>query len=649
MLFVFAAFCACKNATCYLERGKSEVTIKCKEDIIDRDAGCAWATWDNGLEGEGTTGWYQLHVEGTSDRSIASDAEMMRCAGAVEGYISQSSIWNAFVLLLDSHNWNRTEPHYPDGWNEYMETSMQFVRESFTSYTEVPYWQAIEMIYHQFEGLAEGYNLALADHNIDNQTMTLIDHWILQSQGDLGDAEHAVGRYAKGPVGPTKSLMDAESGDPVTLGDHCTGLFKLTKDYSDVYMAHDAWSTYLDLHGALKEYHLPCDKFNAKRVLMSTRAGKLSSYDDFYIADSGLFVIETTMSLFNADLYEFVKPQTLFTWMRAIHAMWTAHNGSDWTQTFIKHNSGTYNNQYLVLDSNKFERFKKPTQDLLWVIEQYPGPHWKRADVTEQLVRDLYFPSINKPSFKELYEIAGYPEKVAASGATGNFYTYETSARYLIIQREAPRLEDFESFKAFMRYNNWKRDIYSNGDASQQIMSRYDQRRKGDPYGAAKMFGGLDSKCMRLTEAVTSLEFHAIASPSFDNNPVWNFSGSAWPDVRHDGLPDVWNFSWIRFKSADYTMCGNYETKEECVENSWCGWCMYDQKCMAGDKSGPFGDAQCESGWGVKTVTPSWAIPVIAAVCVIVVLVVGGVLLLHFMKKRKENRDTHAFTTIRSN
>ena len=646
MLFFFAALSLAKNATCYIEREGDSVSLKMVEDVVDKDGGCAWATWDNGLEGAGTTGWYQLHVEGTSNRSICSDAEMVRCAGAVEGYLSQESIWNGFVLILDSKNWPREEPHYPDGWSDYMETAMRFVRESFTSYPEVPYWQAIELIYRQFEGISEGYDMALQAHGVVGQNMTLLDHWMLQSQGDLGDAEHAVGRYAKGPVGPTKRLIDVESGDPVTLGDHCTGLFKLTKDYSDVYMAHDAWSTYLDLHGALKEYKLPTEKFVAQRLLMSTRVGKLSSYDDFYIADSGLFVIETTMSLFNEDLYEFVKPQTLFTWMRAVHAMWTAHNGSEWTQTFIKHNSGTYNNQYLVLDSNKFERFKKPTTDLLWVIEQYPGPHWKRADVTEQLVRDMYFPSINKPSFKELYTIAGYPEKVAASGATGNFYTYETSARYLLIQREAPRLDDFELFKSFMRYNNWRRDIYSNGDASQQIMSRYDQRRKDDPYGAAKMFGGLDSKCMRLTEAVTSLQFHAIASPSHDDNPIWNFSGSAWPEVKHDGLPDVWNFSWINFKSADFTMCGNYGSKAECIENPWCGWCTFDQRCLAGDKSGPFSDEQCESGWSVKTNMPTWSIPVIVAVCVVVGVVIIVTLVLHFTKKRRTAQGASFETLI---
>jgi len=276
---------------------------------------------------------------------------------------------------------------------------------------------------------------------------------------------------------------------------------------------------------------------------------------------------------------------------------------------------------------------------IFWVIEQYPGPNWRRADITEKLVNDLYFPSINKPHFKDLYEIAGYPETVKERGPTGNFYTYETSARYLIIQREAPRLEKFEDFKHFMRYNNWKRDVYSNGDASQQIMSRYDQRRLGDPYGVAKMFGGLDSKCLKLTEAFTKMNFHAIASPAHENgNPVWEFNESKWVGVAYDGLPKRWDFDWIQFSTDGKDICANYADKNSCLDNVYCGWCPTNKdisKCMPGEKNGPFFNATCEEGWVVKTPEQPYAKPLVIAVSVIVVLLVLPVYVYHFTHKRQ--------------
>jgi hypothetical protein len=418
--------------------------------------------------------------------------------------------------------------------------------------------------------------------------------------------------------------------------EHCTGFIKLTKDYSDIYFAHDAWSTYLDLHGALKEYDIPAPGFVARRVVMSTRPGKLSSYDDYYLTDSGLFVLETTMTVFNQDLYEFTSAQSVFTWLRATHATWTAHNGSDWTKIFIRPNSGTYNNQYLIVDTNRFERYKKPERDLLWVIEQYPGDNWRSADITEKLVSDTWFGSINKPSFKDLYVIAGYPDKVASMGEQGNFYTYETSARYLLMQREGPRLDDFELFKAFMRYNNWRRDPYSNGDASQQIMSRYDQRRYKDPYGDAKMFGGLDSKAARLTEVRTKLAFHAIGSPSYDNNPVWNFSGSAYATVDHDGLPDVWNFSWIQFGADHYGICEG-RNSDDCKDQEYCGWCSGQTSCLPGDKDGPFFGVSCSSGWSAKGKFPDWAIGVIVAgVLLVLAAIIIAVVLVRRRRRQRQ-------------
>lgn len=626
MLFLaLLGFTTCElfKASCYYT---SENQVKLTRDVIDTNSD-AWGTYDNGLN---ETGWVKLHVHGNEK---SDPKNMMFCAGAIEGYLSQPDMWKHFNLFRNNSNLPQTKNYMTEGYVNFMTKNMIYVKESIEAFSDMKYWRTVGLVYQQFLGLSAGYNESVNERKVD-EAMTLLDQWVYQSQGDFGDIGQALDFKKTTIKGPTLT----KEIDPQTFNEHCTGLIKLTKDYSDVYVAHDTWSPYQYLLGTLKEYHLPAPEFNAQRVSLSSRVGMLSSYDDFYIADSGLFVIETTMTIFNHSLYEYVTPKCLYTWLRAIHATWVAKNGSEWTETFIKHNSGTYNNQYLVVDSNKFVRYEKPTTDLLWVIEQYPGKYWIREDITEQLINDLYFPSINKPHYKELYNIAGYPEQIAASGnPKGLFYEYEKNARFLIIKREAPRLEDFEDFKAFMRYNNWKHDLYSLGDPAQQILSRYDQRPVGCPFGDAKMFGGLDSKAVRLTEGVTRLSFHAIASPPNEHNPTFNFSGSAWPETFHEGLPDVWDFPWQQFPADNYDICAGYSQKD-CIEHDWCGWCQPSGKCLPGDKSGPFFDDKCEDGWVRKHVLASWAVPVIVVSCVVVLIFVGIVYGTFLYRKYKKTQ-----------
>jgi hypothetical protein len=50
-------------------------------------------------------------------------------------------------------------------------------------------------------------------------------------------------------------------------------------------------------------------------------------------------------------------------------------SGKQWSKLFAKRNSGTYNNQWMVLDYKKFVPGKdlSDVKGLLWVLEQLPG------------------------------------------------------------------------------------------------------------------------------------------------------------------------------------------------------------------------------------------------------------------------------------
>jgi hypothetical protein len=89
--------------------------------------------------------------------------------------------------------------------------------------------------------------------------------------------------------------------------------------------------------------------------------------------DSQLVSQETTNNVYNASLYSAVTPQTVLVWMRVIVANRMANSGSEWTSIFAKYNSGTYNNQWMVVDYKQFTPGKPIQPNTLWILEQIPG------------------------------------------------------------------------------------------------------------------------------------------------------------------------------------------------------------------------------------------------------------------------------------
>lgn len=58
-----------------------------------------------------------------------------------------------------------------------------------------------------------------------------------------------------------------------------------------------------------------------------------------------------------------------------------AKNGQEWTDIFAQYNSGTYNNQWMVVDYNRFQPSKPLRAGVLHILEQIPG-FTMNADVT---------------------------------------------------------------------------------------------------------------------------------------------------------------------------------------------------------------------------------------------------------------------------
>ena len=76
-------------------------------------------------------------------------------------------------------------------------------------------------------------------------------------------------------------------------------------------------------------------------ISFSSYPGILSSIDDFYVINSGLVVLETTIGNSNTDLWKYVTPETNLYWIRNLVSNRLSFTGIEWAKWFSLHNSGT--------------------------------------------------------------------------------------------------------------------------------------------------------------------------------------------------------------------------------------------------------------------------------------------------------------------
>lgn len=120
------------------------------------------------------------------------------------------------------------------------------------------------------------------------------------------------------------------------------------------------------------------EKLQGHTMSFSSYPGVLQSGDDFYTLSSGMVSLETTIGNTNKDLWQYVSPHgQVMEFIRAMVANRLADSGESWTNIFSRYNSGTYNNQWMVVDYKKFKPGTKAKPNiksgLLWVLEQIPG------------------------------------------------------------------------------------------------------------------------------------------------------------------------------------------------------------------------------------------------------------------------------------
>jgi len=289
-----------------------------------------------------------------------------------------------------------------------------------------------------------------------------------------------------------------------------------------------------------KHYNFPAESADvaATHMLFSSYPGTLSSEDDFYVMDSNLYVTETTNNNYNMSLYKRLTPATVASWVRTMVANRLARTGKQWADIYARYNSGTYNNQWVVVDHNLFKPgMARLPPNSVWVIEQIPG-YVQSADVTSVVNTQGYWAGYNVPYFKYIFDVMGYPW---ALNQWGPEYSWNNCSRANIFRRDAPRVASLDDMKHIMQYNEWQTDPLSGGNPCNSVAARCDL----DPT-SPDTSGAYDAK-VTSHKLFLKMQAWGTSGPTHQHQPVFVWNGPGVPWGSHLGQPNRYDFSWQHF------------------------------------------------------------------------------------------------------
>ena len=507
-------------------------------DKSDKNA-VASAIYNNSYE---KVGWDFLAISTYEKKDNKyNDSIKAYAMGYLEGILTKDRIYSYYINILHYNEYSNYT--LPNNLYTFLKNNLEYIKETSLSKKDSdPYWEEVYFIYQQFMGMYDGYN-----NNVENdKKLDVVNFFMIPSFGDTFDSIN----YNESNKLNFKTMSVSDIEEYTIIHSFCSALVKLSNNSDDIWFGHTSWNTYSTDIRIFKEYRFISNKGNekSKTNIFSSYPGSLSSLDDFYYLDSNLTVMETTNVILNESLYKLLSPNTLPTFLRAVLANRLASSAEEWTEIFKKENSGTYNNQYIILDINKinFNNSILPNKTLM-IIEQMPG-YTETNDVT-YLLRNGYFPSYNIPYSKKIRNETGYESMIELHPNLNISLDYDNAARAQIFRRDQSKINSNEDFKNILRYNNYKEDEISRGHPGYSISSRYDLSETD--YICA---GGYDSKFISIKEILEKKNVaHIILGSTNNQLPTFSWANTTCnsqnPDkFYHEGVVETFNFTWLDYK-----------------------------------------------------------------------------------------------------
>jgi hypothetical protein len=477
------------------------------------------------------SGWDFLSITTNNQFSDELQAE---AAGRLEASLTKNKIYTHYTNMLS------TAGHLKNDTAQFFIRQEEFLLSKKDEYKSDSILYNAYLLYLQFKGLRDQYNKE-AD---DDKKIEDVEFNVMNSFGDVFDINSKYNR-------PSFDEMDKEEiYNYFALNNHCSAIFKLKYDLSDIFFGHNSWYYSNMMTKMFKEYNLNFnhDSIKTHNVMFSSYPGSIVSNDDFYFTSTGLVVIETTNANYNQSAFDLINEESLLCWQRVQISNRMSGSAKEWTETFAIYNSGTYNNQYMVLDTKKIEigNITKIPDNSLMIIEQMPG-FIEANDVTNHL-KFGYWPSYNVPYSKNISDYANVTNTINSKPERNMklYSQYNSCSRAKIMRRDQNNIHDIESMKYFMHYNDYKNDPFSEGEPGESIAARYDLREKN-----ARCYGAYDTKLSSVQEIKKSDKkpIYLYCGATRKVEPFFNFNCDACKNVKHEGIPDEPNFNWTIFNN----------------------------------------------------------------------------------------------------
>lgn len=555
----------------------------------------AWVDYKNTVA---KNGWGYLSVKATADTQVSNDLKMY-AAGFLEGFASAKQIrdfqHNANALIKKDEQQHSAIQNIRDLFAREVGTMCKqsgfhtngTVLSSANQATD-PWWQQARLMLLQGFGIMDAYNLHAA--NMKGLPMSFVDLLVLNSDGETPELEMAYDfnevllrqdggggdddadafiqkrtRHMRGALEPStvKAAISREKfrrkeaaqrlrAHPEaewlrirkTTG-RCSALVRLAANNSDLFVGHTTFSDYSEMNRIWKYYDFPLGPGVNQLMGFSSYPGVAGSTDDYYLMSSGLVVTETTVSMLSDSAFDKLNESSLAIpdFMRIMISNKLAKNGKEWVDYMTKSATGTYNSQWLVLDYNLFKPNEQIKNGTFWVLEQAPGVSVS-ADESSRLQREGFWGSENRGTFAAIRKISGEEEAEENIGAA---FSADHNPRANIFAKTAPLVNLLDDMRHEMQRNKWPNEVgVGRGDTPDHAIAA-----RGDlaPGKAADPNGGVDSKVTNACLA-KKLSADAIAGPTHDGQKPFKWTDGKgkdlFPDYPRDGLPDMWNFDWVR-------------------------------------------------------------------------------------------------------
>jgi hypothetical protein len=529
------------------------------------------AAWGYMKEELSKDGWIKLFVQTTDSSRVPNDIRMY-AAGFVEGLLSAVRISqfysNSFQTLMKDEN----NAAAINNLKRVFEDELKFVQSKTNIHAGTasvepadPYWKQIRYQYMQMWALKDAYNFVAAANGV--RQLSLLDFMFINSHAELpellqayapdamkkrpsfllqGDAmnparQRALRGNSNNEGNATSQEADHDWEERLSKNGHCSALVRLASENKDLFVGHTTWGDYGKMTRIFKYYHFDLAGANTKAKLVgfSSYPGCISSTDSFYMLNSGLVVMDTSLEILNANVYDRVsKNNHVPDFMHIMAANRMASSAAHWAVLFSEVNSGTGNSQWMIIDYNRFVPSKPIPDGTLWVLEQVPGITMKK-DMTSWLRDKGYWASYNRPYFEQTRTMSGHTEAEKKHGA---LYSYENGPRASILKKVTPLSEHLMDMRGIMNRNMWQSEGIPTKSPGHAISARMDLSFSKIPNG------GIDAKVANRC-LFRAMQCQAISGPSHDSQKIFKWKGGdvdvmkGWP---HLGLPDTWDFNWVQ-------------------------------------------------------------------------------------------------------